>query len=156
MASRVGDLDLVELEKVTTQKNKDDTKLCVTQLAEKKQNEKMVAEERAVRKVAQEAAEQKKATEVAATTQTVETTTIQAEEGQAASLGQEAKGTKIEKESMDLGTTSTQLKWSCIVERLGPRKKVKASKLAINPINLIEGDLHEIGKTVYDVTSEVI
>jgi len=57
MASRVGDLDLVELEKVTTQKNKDDTKLCVTQLAEKKQNEKMVAEERAVRKVAQEAAE---------------------------------------------------------------------------------------------------
>ena len=55
---------------------------------------------------------------------------------------------------MDPTTMSTQLKWPHIVERAGPRKKVKASKLAIDPLTLTKGDLHDIGETVRDVTSE--
>jgi len=50
----------------------------------------------------------------------------------------------LAKESVDLGTTFTQLKWLRVRKRSDPRKKVKASKLAINPIILTEGDLHDI------------
>lgn len=57
---------------------------------------------------------------------------------------------------MDSGTTSTQLKYPQIVKRTRLRKKVKASKLAIDPITLIDGDLHDIGKIVGDVTSEAL
>lgn len=57
---------------------------------------------------------------------------------------------------MDPGATSTQLKCLHITERVGSRKKVNASNLAIDPITLIEGDLHDIGKTVYDVTNETL
>lgn len=41
--------NLGELEKAAAQKKKDDAKLCVTQLEEKRQNEKAVAEVRALR-----------------------------------------------------------------------------------------------------------
>jgi hypothetical protein len=41
-------------------------------------------------------------------------------------------------------------------EEQGPRKKVKASKLSIDPITLTEGDLHDIGETVRDVTNEAL
>jgi len=43
-----------------------------------------------------------------------------------------------------------------MIERSGPRKKVRASKLAIDLITLTEGDLHDICETVYDVTNEVL
>jgi len=46
------------------------------------------------------------------------------------------------------------LKRPCIIERSGPLKKVKASKLAIDLITLIEGDLYNIGDTVNEVTKE--
>jgi len=51
---------------------------------------------------------------------------------------------------------STQLKRPHTVERVGPRKKVKASKLAIDLITLTEGDLHDIGETIRDVTKEAL
>lgn len=68
----------------------------------------------------------------------------------------EAEETETEKGSTDLGTASPQLKWPCITERSGPRKKVKASKLATDPITLTKGDLHDIGEMVRDITSEVL
>jgi len=43
-----------------------------------------------------------------------------------------------------------------VIERSGPRKNVKASKLAIDPITLTEGDLHDIDEMVRDVTSEAL
>lgn len=57
---------------------------------------------------------------------------------------------------MDLRTTSTQLKRPHTIERVGPRKKVKASKLAIDPITLTKGDLHDICETVRDVNNEAL
>ena len=55
-----------------------------------------------------------------------------------------------------MGTTSTQLKRPRVTERLGPWKKVKASKLAIDPITLTKGDLYDIGDTVHEVTKEAL
>jgi len=81
---------------------------------------------------------------------------VQVEEGQVVSTGQEAEDTDLAEESADQGTTSTQLKRSCVEEISGPRKKVKTSKLAIDPITLTEGDLHDISNTVCNVTSEVL
>jgi len=43
-----------------------------------------------------------------------------------------------------------------MVERVGLRKKVKASKLAIKLIILTKGDLNDIGETVCDVTNEAL
>lgn len=48
----------------------------------------------------------------------------------------------------------TQLKFQHPIEQAGSRKKVKASKLSIDPITLNEGDLNDIGETVRDVTNE--
>jgi len=87
-------LDLAELDKKTVQKRKDDAKHHVTQLVERRHNEKVAAEVRATRGVAQAAPEQKKATEVA-TTQIAEAEIVQAEEGQAVSIGQEVEDTNL-------------------------------------------------------------
>jgi len=51
---------------------------------------------------------------------------------------------------------STQLKRLHVMERSGPRKKAKASKLDIKPITLTEGDLYDISDTVREVTREVL
>lgn len=53
-------------------------------------------------------------------------------------------------------TASTQLKHQHMTEWTGFRKKVKASKLLIDPITLTKGDLHDIGETVRDFTSEAL
>ena len=49
--------NLAEFEKVEAQKKKDDAKLCITQLAKKRQNEKVAVEVRAMREVAQKVTE---------------------------------------------------------------------------------------------------
>ena len=72
------------------------------------------------------------------------------------SIGQEAEDIDLVEEGVDLGTTLTQLKLSHILERSGPKKKVKASKLAIDPITLTEGDLHDISEMVCDVTNDAL
>ena len=78
-------------------------------------------------------------------------------EGQAMpSQGQEVEEAETTKGSADLGTTSKQLKRPHTIEQAGSRKKVKALKLAIDPITLTEGDLHDIGETVRDVTNEAL
>ena len=69
------------------------------------------------------------------------------------SHGQEAEE---EGRGTDPQTASTQMKRQCPSEWTGPGKKVKASKLSIDPITLIEGDLHNIGEMVHDVTSEAL
>lgn len=56
----------------------------------------------------------------------------------------------------DPQTTSTQLKHQHLSERTGPHKKVKVSKMSIDPITLTEGYLHDIGETVPDVTINAI
>jgi len=48
-------LDLAELEKVATWKKKDDAKLCVTQLAEKRWKKIVAAKEKVVREATQKA-----------------------------------------------------------------------------------------------------
>lgn len=117
---------------------------------------KRTAKVRAVREVAQAATKQKKVVEAVAVVQTVEATTTQVEKGQEVSTGQEAEDIDLAEESADPETTSTQLKWSHVIEISCPRKKVKASKLAIDPIKLTEGDLYEIGETVRNVTKEAL
>ena len=57
---------------------------------------------------------------------------------------------------MDPWTASTQLKCQHPAERVGSRKKVKASKFSIDMITLIEGDLHDIDKTVHDATNKAL
>lgn len=39
---------------------------------------------------------------------------------------------------------------------MGSRKKSKASKTSLDPITLTEGDLHDIGDKVWDVTAEAL
>ena len=53
---------------------------------------------------------------------------------------------------MDPQIMSTQLNHQHSTEWMEQRKKVKASNLSIDPITLTEGDLHDIGETVRDVT----
>lgn len=120
-----------------TQKRKDDAKLCITQLAEKIRNKKA-------------------ATEVKVAREATEATTAHEDEGQAMSSGYELEEPETTEGSVDLGASSTQLKWPPIVERSGPRKNVKASKLAIDLITLTKGDLYDISETVHDVTNEVL
>lgn len=69
------------------------------------------------------------------------------------SQGQEAE---TEEGGVDPRTALTQLKRQHPAERAGSWKKVKASKLSIDPIILTEGDLYEIGETVRDVTNEAL
>lgn len=76
--------DLFKLEKVATQKWKQKSKLCITQLAERWKNEKAAVEVREVCEVTQKPVEQKKAAKVAAAMQT---TAEAIEEVQATSLG---------------------------------------------------------------------
>ena len=67
---------------------------------------------------------------------------------------QEAKETETTEGGVDPRAALTQLKHPRIAERVGPRKKFKALKLAIDLITLTEGDLHDIDEIVHDVTSE--
>lgn len=51
---------------------------------------------------------------------------------------------------------STQLKHQRPSERTGLCKKVKVSKLSIDLITFTEGDLHDVGETVCDVTTKAL
>ncbi len=145
--------DLEELEKVVAQKKKDDAKLRITQLTEKRRKEKATDEVGEVQKAAQKSVEQKKSAKATTTAQEVEEATTEAEE---TSSGQEVEEIETTEGSVDPGAASTQLKCQRIVQRSGPWKKVKGSKLAIDLITLTEGDLHDIGETVRDVTSDTL
>ena len=59
-------------------------------------------------------------------------------------------------EGADPGTKSTQLKWPHGMERTGPWKKAKASKLDGEPITLTKGDLYNNGNTIPEVTKEAL
>lgn len=63
---------------------------------------------------------------------------------------------KIEQNCTDTEMTSNCIKNPREQEKLWSRKKSKASKASLNPITLTEGDLHEIGDTVRDVTVEAL
>jgi len=79
---------------------------------------------------------------------------VKVHEGQKSrSHGQEAKE---EEGSADPQTKSTQLNRQHLTERTRPRKKAKESKLSIDLITLTDGDLHDIGEMVRDVTSEAL
>lgn len=41
-------------------------------------------------------------------------------------------------------------------EKVGSRKKSKATKTSLDPITLIEGELYEINDTVWDFTMETL
>lgn len=64
--------------------------------------------------------------------------------------------TNEEEGSANPQIVSTQLKRQCPSERMGPCKKLKVSKLSIDPIILTEGDLHDISETMCDVTTEAL
>jgi len=72
------------------------------------------------------------------------------------SQGQEAEEEKTKEGGTDPRIVSTQMKCQHPAERVGSRKKVKASKLCIDLITLTEGDLHDISKTVHNVTNEAL
>ena len=72
------------------------------------------------------------------------------------SQGQKIEEEKTEEGGADPRTTSTQLKRQHPTERAGSRKKVKALKLSIDLISLTEGNLHDIGEIVCDVTNEAL
>ena len=57
---------------------------------------------------------------------------------------------------MDLQVTSAHLKRPREQEKGGLRKKSKATKTSLDPITLTEGNLHEIGDMVRDVTAEAL
>ena len=57
---------------------------------------------------------------------------------------------------MDPQTMSTQLKRQCPREKVGLRKKSKASKTSSDPITLTKGDLHDIGEIVRNATAEAL
>ena len=141
-------------EKAAAQKKKDDAKLRVTQLAKKRRKEIIATEVRVAREAAEKVVEQKKAAKAA---QAAEEATEKVDKDRAMpSQEQEIEKVETAEASIDLGTASTQLKCPHMVEHAGSRKKVKASKLSIDPITLIEGDLHDIGETVCDVTNEAL
>lgn len=79
--------DLANLEKTVAQKRKNDAKLCITQLAEKRHNEKVVAKVRVACEIAQEAAEKNRAIEATVVAQIEKATTMQVEEVQVVSAG---------------------------------------------------------------------
>lgn len=72
------------------------------------------------------------------------------------SQGKEAEEEETIEGSTDPRTESTQLRHPHTAERAVLRKKVKALKLAMDPITLIEGDIHDIGETVHDVTNDAL
>lgn len=63
---------------------------------------------------------------------------------------------ETEEGGADPHTTSTPLKRQCPREQVGLRKKSKASKTSFDPTTLTEGNLHDIGETVQDVTMEAL
>lgn len=52
--------------------------------------------------------------------------------------------------------TSARIKCPRGKEKGGSRKKLKATKTLLDPITLREGDLHDIGDTVWDITTEAL
>lgn len=63
---------------------------------------------------------------------------------------------EIEEGGANPQTMSTQLKCQRSRKQVWPQKKSKASKTSFNPITLTEEDLHDIGETVCNVTTEAL
>ena len=63
---------------------------------------------------------------------------------------------QAEQHGANLHETSVCIKHPREQEKGGLRKKSKATKTLLDPITLIEGDLHDIGDTVQDVTMEAL
>ena len=110
-------------------------------MAEKKRNEAATTKVEVVRDVVKLAEEQQKAAKEEC-------------EGQKSPSPEPKADT--EQGGAEPQTTSTQLKHPCPREQVGPRKKSKASKTSFDPITLTEGDLHDIGKMVRDITAEAL
>lgn len=99
--------NIAKLERSATKKKKDNAKLRIAQLVEKRQKETVATKVWAGREVAQKAAKQENAA-IATTTQEVATKTV---EGQTMpSQGQAAEETETQEEGTDPQTASTQLK----------------------------------------------
>lgn len=63
---------------------------------------------------------------------------------------------ETEEVGADLQIATTQLKHQCPRQQVGPRKKLKASKTSFDLIALTEGDMHDIGEMVHEVTTEAL
>ena len=72
------------------------------------------------------------------------------------SKGHEVEEGEVEEGGVDPQTISIELKRQHPAEWAGSQKKVKASKLSIDPITLTEVDLHDIGKMVHDAANEAL
>lgn len=141
--------DITAIENFVAQRKKEEVKMRMAQLVEKRRKEAVTAEAQEARDAAQTTAEQEKA--VAATT--AQEAAAKVHEGQKLpSHGQEVE----EEGGTDPQTVSTQLKRQHSTKLIGPQKKVKALKLSIDPITLTKGNLHDIGETVCNVTSEAL
>ena len=63
---------------------------------------------------------------------------------------------QIDQHGVDPQATSTHIKRPMEQEKGGSRNKSKDTKVSLDPITLTEGDLHGIGDTVRDVTTEAL
>lgn len=63
---------------------------------------------------------------------------------------------QIEKHGVDPQTMSNHIKCPMEQEKVGSRKKSNANKALLDPITLTEGDLHDIGDMVQDVTAKAL
>lgn len=112
-------------------------------MVEKSRNEAATAKAQATRDVAKLAKEQQKEAE---------------EEREGQKSPSPEPETNTEQGGADPHISSTQLKCLCPREQVGLQKKLKASKNSFDLITgtLTEGDLHDIGKMVRDVTAEAL
>jgi len=72
------------------------------------------------------------------------------------SLEIEEEDEKMEQGGVNLEMTPFHTKWTRDLEKVGPWKKSKASKMSLDPIILIEGDLNDIGDTMRDAIVELL
>lgn len=72
------------------------------------------------------------------------------------STGQQIGEVDRIEERADPSSTLTQHKQPRVPKKIAPRKKVKVTKMFIDPIMLIEGDLFDIDETVCDVTKDAL
>lgn len=127
--------------KYTTQRKKEEAKIKMTQLAEKRKKE---------------ATEKAQAERKAVQTEKKTGGTERGSHKGARSPSPETEEETEEQHGVDPQETSSRIKRPREPEKEGSRKKSKATKTSLDPITLTEGDLHDIDDKVRDVTTDAL
>lgn len=132
---------VVKSKKSAAQRKNEEEKLWMAQLVEKRRNKAVASKVQEARDTTKAREEQQRAAK---------------KDREGAKSPSPAQETDLEEGGADPQTTSTQLKRQCLREQVGQQKKSKASKTSFDLITLTEGDLHDIGETVRDITTEAL